>query len=171
MAIAPVETKSKEGYRRRIYIFAVVPVIFFLTILSVLFTLQIVRGPDYELRAKTNREQFSILPAIRGVIYDRSGRSILAYNRRSFAVTVVPQNLPKDEAERENLIAELALLLDLGREDILKSIKKKSYSKFGSYVIKTDVPFQDIVFLAEHNRDFPGVYWKSMPIRVYLTNR
>ena len=167
MAVVPVETKTKEGYRRRIYIFAAVPIIFFLIILSVLFSLQIVRGPDYELRAKTNREQFSILPAIRGVIYDRSGKSILAYNRRSFAVTIVPQNLPKDEAEKEHLIEVLALLLELSKEDILNGIKKKNYSKFGSYMIKTDVPFQDIVFLAEHNRDFPGVYWKSLPIRVY----
>ena len=115
MAVVPVETKTKENFKRRIYIFAAVPVIFFLLILAALFSLQIVRGPDYELRAKTNREQFSILPAIRGVIYDRSERSILAYNRRSFAVTIVPQNLPKDEAEKEQLIEGLALLLELRR--------------------------------------------------------
>jgi penicillin-binding protein 2 len=167
MSVIPIDSKQKEDYKRRIYIFAAIPTVFFLLIVIVLFTLQIVRGPAYELRAKTNREQFSILPAIRGVIFDRSERSILAYNRRSFAVTIVPQNLPKSASERERLIRELALLLDMEKGDILTAIEKDNYSQLGSYMIKTDVPFQDIVFLAEHNRDFPGVYWKSMPLRVY----
>ena len=34
-------------------------------------------------------------------------------------------------------------------------------------MVKTEVPFEDVVFIAEHNRNFPGIYWKSMPIRVY----
>jgi penicillin-binding protein 2 len=166
MALLPVDSKTKEEYKRRVYIFSIVPVLFFIMVLFVLFILQIVQGPDYELRAKTNREQFSILPAIRGVIYDRSEKSILAYNRRSFAVTIVPQNLPKDPADKEKLIHELATLLEISEQDILDSISQKSYSKFGSYIVKTDVAFSDIVFLAEHNRDFPGVYWKSVPVRV-----
>ena len=167
MAVLPVDSKTKEDYKRRVFIFSIIPVLFFILILSSLFILQIVQGPDYELRAKTNREQFSILPSIRGVIYDRSEKSILAYNRRSFAVTVVPQNLPKDNAEREKLIHELAILLEISEQDITDSIDRKNYSKFGSYIIKTDGTFNDIVFLAEHNRDFPGVYWKSVPVRVY----
>ena len=167
MALLPVDAKTKEDYKRRVYIFSVIPVLFFILILSVLFVLQIVQGPDYELRAKTNREQFSILPAIRGVIYDRSEKSVLAYNRRSFAVTVVPQNLPQEAGDREKLIHELATLLGISEQDIEDSIGRKNYSKFGSYIIKTDVTFNDIVFLAEHNRDFPGVYWKSVPVRVY----
>ncbi|UCB47052.1 MAG: penicillin-binding protein 2 [Spirochaetota bacterium] len=163
----PGKSGQTEDFKRRIYIFAAVPIIFFTVIVSVLFFLQIVRGPDYELRAKTNREQFSILPAIRGIIYDRTEKTILAYNRRSFAVTLVPLNLPKANPEKESLINELALLLNMNREEIDNKYKEKTYSKFGSYVIKTDVSFDDIVFLAEHNRDFPGVYWMSMPIRVY----
>jgi penicillin-binding protein 2 len=162
-----VKSEQTEDYKRRIYIFSAIPIVFFAVIIAVLFFLQIVRGPDYELRAKTNREQFAILPAIRGIIYDRTEKKILAYNRRSFAVTLVPQNLPKAGAKREKLINELALLLKMSKEEINNGLQGKNYSRFGSYVIKTDVPFEDIVFLAEHNRDFPGVYWMNMPMRVY----
>ena len=167
MAALPVDSKTKEDYKKRVYIFSIIPAFFFVLIIFVLFILQIVQGPDYELRAKTNREQFAILPAIRGVIYDRSEKSELAYNRRSFAVTIVPQNLPKDQTDREKLVHELATLLKISPQDIEDGISRKNYSKFGSYIIKTDVSFNDIVFLAEHNRDFPGVYWKSVPVRVY----
>ena len=167
MPFISLRTNKNDEFKKRLYIFSGVPVLSFLIFIIVLFSLQIIKGPDYELRAKSNREQFSILPAIRGVIYDGSEETILAHNRRSFAVTLVPQNLPADKDEREKLLNRLALLLEIDKDEILSIIDKKNYSKYGSYVLKTEVPFKDIVFLAEHNRDFPGVYWKSKPIRVY----
>lgn len=167
MPFISLRTNKNDEFKKRLYIFSGVPVLSFLIFIIVLFSLQIIKGPDYELKAKTNREQFSILPAIRGVIYDGSEETILAHNRRSFAVTLVPQNLPADKDEREKLLNRLALLLEMDKDEILSIIDKKNYSKYGSYVLKTEVPFKDIVFLAEHNRDFPGVYWKSKPIRVY----
>jgi penicillin-binding protein 2 len=161
--------RSDQGteLKRRIYIFSGIPILFFLLILVVLFYLQIVRGPQYALKAKKNREQYAILPAIRGIVYDRTYKTILAYNRRSFAVTVVPQNLPVDLDKRAALLERLGLLLDMQKEEIETILGQKNYSQYGSFVIKTDVPFKDVVFLAEHNREFPGVYWKSKPLRVY----
>lgn len=167
MRFTPVKTNENDDFKRRFIIFSAVPILSFFIFVIVLFSLQIIKGPDYELKAKTNREQFSIMPAIRGVIYDTSRDDILAFNRRSFAVTMVPQNLPKDNEAREKLLDSLAVLLEISKQEILAIIEKKNYSKYGSYVLKTDIPFKDIVFLAEHNRDFPGVYWKSKPVRIY----
>jgi penicillin-binding protein 2 len=167
MARNPVTTNQIDDFKRRLYIFSGVPILFFLIIIVVLFSLQIVKGPQYAMKAKTNREQYSILPAIRGIVYDQTNNNVLAYNRRSFAVTVVPQNLPKDTGERDRLLERLGILLQMSKDEIQSILKQKNYSQYGSYVIKTDVPFMDIVFLAEHNRDFPGVYWKSKPLRVY----
>jgi len=161
------ETERNTDLKTRLYIFVAIPLVFFFLFIGVLFSLQVVRGSQYALKAKTNREQFSILPAIRGVVYDRTGKKILAYNRRSFAVTIVPQNLPKNKDQRNQLLKKLAILLKINRTDIEAIITQKSYSQYGAYVIKTDVPFRDIAFLAEHNREFPGVYWKSKPLRVY----
>jgi penicillin-binding protein 2 len=167
MQFISIDTDSNEDFKRRFYAFAAIPILAFFAFVVVLFSLQIIKGPDYELKAKTNREQFSILSAIRGIIYDRTGKTVLAFNRRSFAVSVVPQNLPPEKAERNRLLGSLAPLLKIRKEDILFTIGRKDYSKDGSYVLKTEVPFEDVVFIAEHNRNFPGIYWKSMPIRVY----
>jgi penicillin-binding protein 2 len=167
MRFNPGNTDKTGDDKRRLYIFSAVPVLSFLVFIIALFSLQIIKGPAYALRAKTNREQFSILSAIRGIIYDRSGEEILAYNRRSFAVSIVPQNLPYLEEEKEIILDKLAILLKMDKSEILQIMEGKAYSRYGSYVLKTDVPFKDIVFLAEHNRDFPGVYWKSKPVRVY----
>ncbi len=69
------------------------------------------------------------MPAIRGIIYDTNRDDILAFNRRSFAVTMVPQNLPKDAEAREKLLNSLAVLLEISKKEILAIIKEKNYSK------------------------------------------
>jgi penicillin-binding protein 2 len=153
--------------KRRFYIFSAIPILMFSIMVAVLFSLQIVKGPHYAMRAKANREQFSILPALRGVILDRTGEIVLANNRRAFAVNIVPQNLPQDAEERSRMFKKLSLLLNMSEDEIKAAMDHQNSSKYGSYVLKTDVPFKDIVFLAEHNREFPGVYWKSMPVRIY----
>ncbi len=65
------------------------------------------------------------------------------------------------------MIERLAALLRMHPGDIVKVMEEQKYGKFGSVVLKTDVSFKDVAFLAEYNRDFPGVYWKSKPLRVY----
>jgi penicillin-binding protein 2 len=167
MPLIPRKVQRDDELKKRLYVFSAVPIIFIAVFISVLFSLQIVKGPDYELRAKTNREQFSILSALRGVVYDSKKETVFARNRRSFAVSIVPQNLPEDGEEKEQLIARLSLLLEMPKEEILKIVNQNSRSAYDSQVLRTDVPFETVVFLAEHNRDFPGVYWKSKPVRVY----
>lgn len=163
-----LQTSNSNDYlKRKVLIFSLIPATFFLILIILLFTLQIVRGPDYEKRAKSNREQYAILPAIRGKIYDKTGNTVFATNKRSFVITIVPQNLPADINQRKKLLKKVAKLLNITEKDILKIISQRKFSKYGSYVIKSDVPFEVVAFLAEHNRDFPGVYWKSKPIRVY----
>ncbi len=62
-----------------------------------LWQLQMVAGEKYRLLADANRLRDVDVPAPRGVIYDRNGE-ILARNRPSFTVEVVPGDLPEDEA-------------------------------------------------------------------------
>jgi len=163
-----LQTSNSSDYlKRRVLIFSLIPATFFLILIVLLFTFQIIRGPDYERRAKSNREQYAILPAIRGKIYDKTGNTVFATNKRSFVITIVSQNLPEDLNQRKKLLKKVAKLLNITEKDIIKIISKRKFSKYGSYVIKRDVPFEVVAFLAEHNRDFPGVYWKSKPVRVY----
>ncbi len=61
-----------------------------------LWQLQMVTGEKYRLLADANRLRDVDVPAPRGVIYDRNGE-ILARNRPSFTVEVVPGDLPEDE--------------------------------------------------------------------------
>ncbi len=74
-----------------------------------LWQLQMVEGETYRIRADRNRFRQVDIPAPRGVIYDRNGE-ILARNRPSFSVSVVPGDLPKTRAGEPNADAERAVL-------------------------------------------------------------
>ncbi len=63
-----------------------------------LWQIQMVTGEKYRLLADANRLRDVDVPAPRGVIYDRNGE-ILARNRPSFTVEIVPGDLPEDAAD------------------------------------------------------------------------
>lgn len=92
-----------------------------------LWQLQMVTGEQYRLLSDRNRLREVEVAAPRGVIYDRNGE-ILARNRPSFSVVVVPADFPKDEngdpdAEQQTLVLDrltelLARTLPVGPAEI-----------------------------------------------------
>ena len=109
-----------------------------------LYGLQIVRGANYQEQAAVNRLRVIDLYAPRGVIYDRNGE-ILARNRPSFVISVIPADLPQNDVTTtvneqrvavQRLLAALAadtdremairiaevMFLHLGREDFKATV-------------------------------------------------
>lgn len=81
-----------------------------------LYQLQVVQGDGYQAAADANRFDLVELPAPRGVIYDKTGE-ILARNRPSFEIGLVPEDLPFDDPEtepNEELDAIVEVLTTLG---------------------------------------------------------
>ena len=110
-----------------------------------LYSLQIVSGASYQEQAAVNRLREIDTPAPRGVIYDRNGE-ILARNRPSFVIAVIPADLPPDDIATEfneqrialeRLLAVLeadsdremairiaeVMFLHLGREDFRNTVE------------------------------------------------
>jgi penicillin-binding protein 2 len=74
-----------------------------------LWQLQMVQGSAYRIRSDRNRFREVGVAAPRGVIYDRNGQ-ILARNRPSFTVVVVPGDLPKNREGEPDVVKENAVL-------------------------------------------------------------
>lgn len=68
----------------------------FFVLVGRLYQLQILQGETYQAQADNNRFRFVEVAPLRGVIYDRNGE-ILARNRPSFMITIVPADLPDDD--------------------------------------------------------------------------
>jgi penicillin-binding protein 2 len=80
-------------------------VIAFCVIVGRLYQLQVIKGEDYRKASSDNRLKDIEVVAPRGVIYDRNG-TILARNKPSFEIALVPEDLPVDDLETKNIDEE-----------------------------------------------------------------
>jgi penicillin-binding protein 2 len=99
---------NRVEFRRILLLGAIVALIYGIFTVR-LFVLQILQGSDYVAAADENRITRVVLPASRGVIYDRNG-VLLARNVPSFEITITPAELPDSEAEVQAIYTRLSKL-------------------------------------------------------------
>jgi penicillin-binding protein 2 len=143
----------------------------FLVFCMRLYSLQIVSGASYQEQAAVNRLRVIDADAPRGVIYDRNGE-ILARNRPSFVIAVIPADLPPDDIATEineqrialeRLLAVLeadsdpemairiaeVMFLHLGREDFKNTVVSAgitlSFRLIDLEVLKQDEEGREII--------------------------
>lgn len=131
-----------------------------------LFSLQILRGTEFQSQAKRYALQSVKLPAARGQIFDRNHTTPFATNEDAFSVSIVPAEV--EQGERERLFARIADLLGIDVEELRKKIPPKYYHLYQPITIASSAKYEIIVDIAEHKEIYPGVYWASRPSRKYL---
>jgi penicillin-binding protein 2 len=160
----------------RFFIFQVVVILAFALLTIQLWRLQVIWGDNYRLEADRNRFRLVSVDAPRGVIYDRQGR-ILVWNQPSFAIAIVPADLPSEKEEA--VFARLSALLDLPassqsasalgnpRAGIKELVDGGRATPFSPVIIKTNVP-RDVAFVIEEEHlELPGVQVQIEPVRQY----
>ncbi|HRY55794.1 MAG TPA: penicillin-binding protein 2 [Spirochaetia bacterium] len=166
---APEGSSEAQG---RIRVLSVLTILLFASYSSYLFFLQVVRGNVYRDRATSIARQTSVIPAQRGEIYDRDYSVPLVLNTDSFAVDLVPASVPADR--REDLFARLAGALGIRVEEVKRKVPPSYYHLYQSIEILGSVPYATVAALAERKSsdprldEFPGVSWRSKPVRNYL---
>ncbi len=165
----------------------------FMVMIGQLWRLQIDQGATYRTLADRNRFRQVTVPGPRGVMYDRSGH-ILVRNRPSFAIAIVPADLPEDEEEEVAVIHRLAELLGAPAEPIsgssvlpvisdtlprfpvlLSETEIREYadnarlgSAYRAIPVATQVD-RDMAFRIEELRHtLPGVHLIVEPVREYI---
>src|SRR5947209_15944056 len=152
-----------ESPRLRLGIVAIVVVSLFAALLARLWYLQVLAAPQYRTQANVNRVRTIYTEAPRGRILDRQGR-ILVDNRVSDAVVVNREELGSRRAE---VVPRLAEVLKMQASDVQKRLDDKRYSPFKPIPVATDVPKETIIYLREHQSDFPGVGGVQLTERYY----
>lgn len=138
----------------------------FLLYSGYLFFLQVVRGGEYQKKAVTISRQIERLPAQRGEIYDRNYKLPLVLNVDSFALVVVPAEIPADL--RDTVFVKLAAVLEESVDEIRRRVPPAQYRLFQQVEIASSVNQGIITKIAERLDEFPGVSWYSRPKRNYL---
>lgn len=131
-----------------------------------LFNMQVVHGESYRRASKVVSTRNTVITAQRGEIYDRNNNSAMVINTDSFAVEIIPGEIPRDYYD--TVLAKLADYLSVKKSDIDALIPHNVRRSFNRITVKTNVPFKTISNIAENINDLPGVTWISKPKRNYI---
>jgi penicillin-binding protein 2 len=131
-----------------------------------LFNLQVLNTELYQKRATQVTQRSIPIYAQRGEIYDRNYDVPIVSNIDSFAVDIIPGEIPA--VEKPALYEKLAAYLNISVEEIGRKIPPNYADLFQPIEIKSGISLDTIIYLAEHIGDYPGVAWHNKPIRNYV---
>jgi penicillin-binding protein 2 len=115
--------------------------------------LNIGRGSFYQSRAERNVNKEAVLPAYRGIITDRFGKTLVS-NAPSFSVYLNPDQAISS-GRLEEIVAELAEILELDREEIKTVLRRADLEKEYRLAIARNIAPEKIIALKD--RRLPGV--------------
>ncbi|MGB3790884.1 MAG: penicillin-binding protein 2 [Phormidesmis sp.] len=128
--------------------------------------LQLVQGDRNRELAEDNRVLLLPRRPARGTIFDRNGQ-ILVGSRLSHSVSIWPIALPKEDADKEKIIARLAQILDVPAEEINDRLEQSSYNLNKSVPISRGLSSAQTTALAEYADQLPGVRVEAEAVRNY----
>lgn len=131
-----------------------------------LFSLQVIEGAQYRKQSQTISSQVKTIDAQRGEIFDRNAAMPMVINTDSFAVDVIPAEIPA--GHYDSVASRLASYLGISKKEIDRKIPKSLRRSYTAVEVRSNVPFAIISNIAENVTDLPGVSWRSKPVRNYV---
>jgi penicillin-binding protein 2 len=129
-----------------------------------LWFLQVIGGEEYAAAAEGNRLRTVVTDAPRGKVLDRNG-DLLVGNRTGTNLVVQPRELTGER--REQVIGRLATKLDLPAAELMERVEAGESRPFESVVIAQNVRPALAYYLAQRERQFPGVALRDSYLRTY----
>ena len=158
-----LNTQKMEDFKGRYKYLVVFVGLAFLLIFIRLWSLQVIKGSELQRLSENNCIRLRENPADRGVLLDRQGR-ILAHNRPSFEVYLVPEDL---KANPEVLI-KVGEMLNMAPDEIVEKMKaQKRRAPFKPVKIKSDINWNELALLESNRVHLPGLIVDVRPRRAY----
>ncbi len=146
----------------RFRIFRLIVTAAFLSIALALGYTQVMRGQYFYELSRSNRIRVVPVEGKRGRILDRNG-VILADNRVSFDVTVLPQEVKNMDL----LFGYLSGVLNIKKEKLIKTFERGRLAPFEPVVIAKYVKLEQAIVLEENKFRFPGLTVQVSTQRFY----
>ena len=160
----------RHALNGRIRVLFIVLVIIAALIISQLFSMQIISYDYYQGKVIANIQQETVIPAVRGVIYDRN-MNVLAGNATAYRVFISPVDIQADDNENlddAKLISQtLSTLLGVSYDDVFQKTQKPN-RKDETIKNKVDKETADKIrtFIDENDFD-TEIYLQASTIRYY----
>ncbi len=156
-------TETSDAIKKKILIFAILVVVSFLCLWVRLWYLQILKWQYLTGLSEDNQVRIVALPAIRGMIKDRNGETLVSI-RPAFNLYLTPE----DAWNLDSSLDKLAQRISLDREKLKKKIAQTK--SFKEVLIKGDIPREEVAFVEENNMSLPGIRIRAEPLRSYVFN-
>lgn len=161
MSIFRYSAGDSEAVRRKIKFFVVLTIFAFLCLWMRVWYLQILKGMHFQELSENNRVRLISLPADRGTIRDRNGKTLVSI-RPSFNLYVTPE----DAKNLSETLIWLEKILDFDKELLLQEIKGSR--SFKQVLIKRDIERKAVAIVEENKMRLPGIEIKVEPLRNYV---
>lgn len=127
--------------------------------------LQVIKGESFRERAEYNRVDNFVLPAPRGIIYDKN-RVQLVENISSTDLVFDPRTLPTRENESHLLDRLTQLFPDIAPETIHEALERTRTIKQETLIAKA-IDHDTVLKIEQEQADIPGVKLVSSLVRKY----
>jgi penicillin-binding protein 2 len=166
----PPDPKVQEPFRLtpklalRVGVLGAIALVVFAVLFLRLWSLQILAGESYLDDAQNNQLRTIRTESPRGPIVDRRGR-VLVSNVPGTAVKLWVSDLPQQG--RYELIQRLSTILSLSPKELARRVDEGAADPLTPITVKTAVRDDQIMYLYEHQAEFPGVRIEQTYLRDY----
>ncbi|AAS11869.1 penicillin-binding protein 2 [Treponema denticola] len=160
---------TEDSLNSRLRLFSIFVFFILIAYTYKLFSMQIIHGDQFKQKSQNISKRTTVIPAQRGEIFDREANTPMVLNIDSFAVDIVPGEVPRQEFD--TVINRLSSILKIPVSQIEKKLPVSVRRDFRSIQIKSNVDYSTVVQVAESIDSLPGVSWHSKPVRNYVDTR
>ena len=160
---------TEDSLNSRLRLFSIFVFFILIAYTYKLFSMQIIHGDQFKQKSQNISKRTTVIPAQRGEIFDREANTPMVLNIDSFAVDIVPGEVPRQEFD--TVINRLSSILQIPVSQIEKKLPVSVRRDFRSIQIKSNVDYSTVVQVAESIDSLPGVSWHSKPVRNYVDTR
>lgn len=162
-------TVEDEKSASKYYTILIIIAFVFVGLTGRAFYLQVINGKKSLALAQENRFRQQVIRAPRGLFYDRN-KVPLVKNIPNYEVTVIPNDLPKDEKEREIIYSRLAETIGMSVGDIKKATEEKGLAYTQPLLVAKSISRDTSLVFESRKTELRGYYSDINPIREYLDN-
>jgi penicillin-binding protein 2 len=161
-----LSTREQEVSPLRLRLFALVVAVLFTSLVARLWYVQVLQGDTMRDRAESNRRKRVRSVAPRGAIVDAKGRTLVT-NSAQFTVFVDASDLPKNKAERQEVLNRLAGILGMTLDKLEAVMKRNKFGPNTPIPVAEGVNHQVLATIEENRLLLPGVDADVEPVRRY----
>ena len=154
-----------KNIEQRLNVLAIFLILIFVSLLSRLGYLQLVKGDEYQRLADGNRTRQVNVVAPRGDFYDRNG-VVMVSSRPGFVVSILPTN----KKISPEVISKASTILGMDAAEVLARLEKARGS-FEPIRLKIDASQEIVAKIEEMRSELPGIVVEVLPVRKYIHNK